>query len=148
MENRDFRHPQRKQLLSFVTETPLEGQTMKTVNILHYRFVKNTFGCLSQAPCCLRQCQVSAPGKIKAHRCIGSNSWRAKLCQGSEGNPPSDCFPSAPHLAAETCSDSLLTRSRKTNLRLFSLQCLPTQVAQTPTRQRDHIWNIPLQESA
>lgn len=26
--------------------------TMKTVNMLHYRFVKNKFGFMSQAPCC------------------------------------------------------------------------------------------------
>lgn len=25
---------------------------MKTVNMLHYRFVKNKFGFMSQAPCC------------------------------------------------------------------------------------------------
>lgn len=129
--------------------------------MLHYRFVKNTFGCLSQVPRCLRQCQVSAPGRIKAHRCIGTNSWRVKVCQGSRRKSPGSCFLSAPHLATETCSDYLSVgaeknNNKKKNISLFALHCLPTQVAWTLIGQRKHMctdqpWshfrNIHLQES-
>lgn len=57
-----------------------------TVNMLHYTFVENTFGCMSQAPCYFRLCQAPVPAKIKAVWCIGSNSWGVKLCQRSKGN--------------------------------------------------------------
>lgn len=36
-----------------------------TVNMLHYTFVKNTFGFMSQVPCYLTQCQVSEPAISK-----------------------------------------------------------------------------------
>lgn len=54
-----------KQHLSFVSEPAPCGSNMKTVNMLHYTFVKNIFGCMSQVPCYLRQCQVSVRVKSK-----------------------------------------------------------------------------------
>lgn len=58
---------------------------MKSVNMLHYTFVKNKFGCMSQVPCykdsakCLHVCE------IKANRHIGSESRSVKLCQWKKG---------------------------------------------------------------
>lgn len=70
--------------LPFVCEPPPCGSNMKDThseNMLHYRFVKNTFGGMSQITIFfLRQCQVSACG-IKAGWCIGSSSRCVKLCQ-------------------------------------------------------------------
>lgn len=59
---------------------------MKTVNMLHYTFVKNKFGCMSQAPCYKDSAKCLCACEIKANRYIGSSSRSVKLCQWRKGN--------------------------------------------------------------
>lgn len=54
--------------------------------MLHYTFVKNKFGCMSQAPCYKDSAKCLCACEIKANRYIGSSSRSVKLCQWRKGN--------------------------------------------------------------
>lgn len=58
---------------------------MKTVNMLHYTFVKNTFGYVTST-LLFKTVPSVCVCEIKADWFIGSNSRGVKLCQWSKGN--------------------------------------------------------------
>lgn len=53
---------------------------MKTVNMLHYTFVKNTFGYVTST-LLFKTVPSVCVCEIKADWFIGSNSWGVQLCQ-------------------------------------------------------------------
>lgn len=61
--------------------------TMKAVNMLHYRFVKNKFGLMSQAPCCGDGAKCLSVRGIKASRRVGSDR-RGETVSAKEKKPP------------------------------------------------------------
>lgn len=58
-----------------------------TVNMLHYRFVKNTFGSMSQVPCYLSRCQVSAPAISKQTDVLAAIAGEWICVSAVKGNP-------------------------------------------------------------